>query len=156
MAKSLQEYAKENPVNKPEQEERSIRESAQSYRERQETIELVIEGKASILKQLEQGNSPQAVLIKAIEIIALLTNDEEWEDATMSLLESVYADLTQQSFLTDNAATAEQRLEDRASEYRQKLKKQLRRNITGNDRIGRLLEEALKAVCELEPDDPIL
>lgn len=153
--KSLEEYAALHPLPAPEFERQAMAETAKTYAEQQEEREEAERLKASILQQLEQGNAPQYVLYTAIKTIGLLTHDEVWADTGHEYLDSVYSDLAQQSFLTDNAAIAAQRLNAMQAEYNDKLRKQLNRSINGYRRIEKALQEALQAVNAMEPPDPI-
>lgn len=151
MAKSLEDYAAQNPQQEPERERQSARETARSYREQMQEREQVEGLKASILQQLEQGNAPETILYTALRAIGILTHDAEWTESGEKTLESVYADLAQQSLLTDNAAIAAQRLGTMQADYNEKLRRQLQRNLNGYRRIEKALTEALQAVAALEP-----
>ena len=100
--------------------------------------------KASITRQLEKGEAPQAVLYTAIQAIGILSRDPEWADAAKAALDSVWEDLSQQSLFlnTDEAAAA--RLQAQQREYTAKLQRQLKRQL---DKI-RQLEQALKAALD--------
>lgn len=153
MAKTLAEYAAQYPQQEPERERQSARETARSYREQMQEREQVEGLKASILQQLEQGNAPETILYTALRAIGILTHDAEWTEAGEKTLESGYADLAQQSLLTDNAAIAAQRLDTMQAEYNEKLRRQLQRNLNGYRRIEKALTEALQAVDALEPQE---
>ena len=105
------------------------------------------------MQQLEQGNAPETILYTALRAIGLLTHDAEWTEAGKQTLDRVYADLAQQSFLTDNAAIAAHRLEQMQNDYNDKLRRQLTRNLNGYRRIEKALQEALQAVNALEPQE---
>ena len=156
MGKSLAEYAAQNPMQEPERERQAIEETARSYREQMQERETVEGLKASILQQLEQGNAPETILYTALEAIGTATHDEEFIKTGKQCLDKVYADLAQQSFLTDNAAIAAQRLDTMQAEYNDKLRRQLQRNLNGYRRIEKALQEALQAVNALEPQEEIL
>lgn len=153
-SKSLEEYAAAHPQQEPERERAAIQQAAMTYREREQGRETVAQQKASILQQLEQGNAPQYILYTAIKAIGLLTQDAAWTEAAQKTLDSVYADLAQQSFLTDNAAIAAQRLETMQTDYNDKLRRQLTRQLNGYRRIEKALQEALQAVNAIEPQEP--
>lgn len=154
MAKSLEEYAAQHPQQEPERERQSIQEAAKTYQDRRQERERIEQLKASIMRQLEQGNAPQYILYTAIKAIGLLTQDAAWTEAAQKTLDSVYADLAQQSFLTDNAAIAAQRLETMQTDYNDKLRRQLTRQLNGYRRIEKALQEALQAVNAIEPQEP--
>lgn len=154
MGKSLEEYAKQHPQQEPEQERQAIASTAKTYRERQQERETVDQLKASIMQQLEQGNEPQFILYTALKAIGLLTHDEQWAEAGQKTLDNVYADLAQQSFLTDNAAIAAARLDTMQTAYNEKLRRQLKSQLNGYRRIEKALQEALQAVNALEPQEP--
>ena len=106
------------------------------------------------MQQLEQGNEPQFILYTALKAIGLLTHDEQWAEAGQKTLDNVYADLAQQSFLTDNAAIAAARLDTMQTAYNEKLRRQLKSQLNGYRRIEKALQEALQAVNALEPQEP--
>ena len=153
MAKTLEEYAAQHPQQEPERERQAIEEAARSYREQMQERETVEGLKASILQQLEQGNAPETILYTALRAIGILTHDAAWTEAAKQTLDSVYADLAQQSLLTDNAAIAAQRLDGMQAAYNDKLRRQLTRQLNGYRRIEKALQEALQAVNAIEPQE---
>lgn len=150
MAKGLEEYAREHPQQEPaaekESREQYIKDQTTRQRDRAEVDRL----KESITAQLEQGNDPQYILYAAIKAIGILTHDAGWTDRAQSMLNDVYDDLRQQSFLVDNAAIAAHRLEGIKEQYNSRLKKQLQTQLNGYRRVERALNEALQAVNEIE------
>lgn len=148
---SLEEYAAAHPQQEPAQA--AIAQTPNPYREREQLREQAAQAKASIMQQLEQGTAPQYILYTAIKAIGTLTQDAEWAEAAQNTLDSVYSDLAQQSLLTDNAAIAAQRLETMQSEYNDKIRRQLQRNLNGYKRLEKALQEALQAVNALEPQE---
>lgn len=154
MGKSLAEYAAQHPQQEPERERQAIAETARSYQDRQQEREQVEQLKASIAQQIQEGNAPQYILYTALQAIGILTHDEEWAQAGKQTLDSVYADLAQQSLLTDNAAIAAQRLDAMRAAYNEKLRRQLKTQLNGYRRIEKALQEALQAVNALEPQEP--
>lgn len=156
MKMSLDEYAEQNPAQEPEQERQAIEETARSYEERQQERADVNRLKDSILNQLEQGNAPQYILYAAIEAIGILTHDEQWTAAGKQILDNVYEDLAQETFLVDNAAVAAHRLQEMKAAYNDKLRRQLTRDINGYRQIEKALQEALQAVNDLDPQEEIL
>ena len=149
MGKSLAEYAAQNPMPEPQRMEAA---PAQTYHDRQQQAAKIAQYKEAILKQLSSGTEPETTLYTAITAIGLLTDDAEWAEAAHGKLNSVYADLAQQSLLTDAAAEAAQRLEQMQADYNDKLRRQLNRQLTGYKRIERALQEALQAVDAMEPN----
>jgi len=153
MGTTLAEYAAQHPQQEPERERQAIDETARSYREQMQEREQVEGLKASILQQLEQGNAPETILYTALRAIGILTHDAAWTEAAKQTLDSVYADLAQQSLLTDNAAIAAQRLDGMQAAYNDKLRRQLTRQLNGYRRIEKALQEALQAVNAIEPQE---
>ena len=156
MGKTLAEYAAQHPQPEPERERQAIDETARSYRTQMQEREQVEGLKSSILQQMEQGNAPETILYTALRAIGILTNDAEWTEAGKQALDSVYADLAQQSLLTDNAAIAAHRLKQMQADYNDKLRRQLTQKLNGYRRIEKALQEALQAVDALEPQKEIL
>lgn len=141
MALSLSEYAARHPQAQPEPEREQTAATADIIRELQQEKQAAEDLKASITRQLEKGEPPQAVLYTAIQAIGILSRDAAWADAAKAALDSVWADLSQQSLFlnTDEAAAA--RLQEQQREYSAKLQRQLKRQL---DKI-RQLEQALRA-----------
>ncbi len=153
MGKSLAEYAAQHPQQEPERERQAIAETARSYQDRQQEREAVEQLKASIAQQLQEGNAPQYILYAALRAIGILTHDTEWAEAQKRILDSIYADLAQQSLLTDDAAIAAARLDAMQTQYNDKLRRQLTTQLNGYRRIEKALQEALQAVNALEPQE---
>lgn len=154
MGKSLEEYAAQHPQQEPERERQAIAETARSYQDRQQERETVEQLKTSIAQQLQEGNAPETILYTALRAIGILTHDEAWTEAQQQALDSIYADLAQQSLLTDNAAIAAARLEAMQTQYNEKLRRQLTTQLTGYRRIERALREALQAVNAIDQQEP--
>ena len=153
MGKTLAQYAEENPQEMPEAEREqmqrtaTMREQARERRQDQAHIERL---KQSILTQLEQGNAPQYILYTALEAIGTATQDDEFTEAGKKCLDNVYADLAQQSLLTDNAAIAAARIKEMHDNYNDRLRRQLEKQLTGYQKIAKGLNEALAALDDLE------
>jgi hypothetical protein len=127
MGFGLFDFAQQNPdIQAPQQEAQAIRDTAQTYRDRQERQEKTAQLKESILQQLEQGDAPQLILYTAFKAIGTATNDDEWVEAARGYLDRVYGDLMQESFIDDNAAIAEKRLEEKRAEYVDKTRRRMK------------------------------
>ncbi len=150
MRMTLQEYAAAHPSQEPPQEQQAIAAAARSHEDRQQAQEEVKQIKDTITYQLEQGIAPQFVLYGALKAIGILTLDEEWAEAGKRQLDAIYKDLAQESLVIDNAAIAAQRLETMKTDYNEKLKRQLQRNLSGYRKVSAALEEALKAINEID------
>ena len=144
--KSLAEYAAEHPQQLPDQD----REAARVYQDQAQAREEIGRLKASILYQLEQGNAPQYILYPALKAIGMLTNDPDFTASGIQILDSIYADLAQESLLIDELAAASERLERMQAEYNSKLERQLERSLNGYRRIEHGLTEALRAARSLQ------
>jgi len=151
MGKSLAEYAAQNPQPEPPQERQAVAHAARSYNDQIAERDQAERLKTSIAQQLQEGEAPQYILYSALRAIGLLTHDEAWAEAQQKTMDGVYSDLAQQSLLTDNAAIAAARLDTMQTEYKEKLRRQLQRQIGGYKRIARALNEALDAVNALDP-----
>lgn len=151
--KSLAEYAAEHPQEMPEPERKAQAAAARTYRERQEAEQQTADLKAQILQKLEQGAAPQDVLYSAIRAIGSATNDPAWAAAAQGNLDRIYADLAQQSFLTDEAAIAADRLKTRHDEYAGKVRRQLLRQLKGCQQLEKELQEALQAAEQMQPQE---
>lgn len=154
MGFGLFDYAEQNPdIQEPQQEASAIRETSQTYRERQERQQDVETMKKSIMQQLEQGNAPHLILYTAIRAIGTASVDEAWTEAAVGYLDKVYGDLMQESFLQDNAAVAAKRLEEQRAEYLEKLKKAIARDQRQVGKLSIALQEAQDALDALDPPD---
>ena len=152
MGIGLFDYAQQNPdIQEPQQEAQAIRETAQTIRDREQRQQDIGKLKASILQQLDAGNAPQLILYTALKAIGTATNDDSWTETATGYLDRVYGDLMQESFLTDNAAVAAQRLEEQRAEYMDKLRRQLDRNLKGIGKLDRALQEARAAIEAFDP-----
>ena len=151
MAKSLAEYAAQNPMPEPPQ---MAQDTGKSYAERREELDQAARLKDSIAQQIEQGADPQSILYTALRCIGLYSNDTEWTTATQSALDSIYADLAQLSFTRDNAALERERLQKLQEEYNTNLRQDIRRKIRGLEKVNRALFAVLEAVEEIDPETP--
>ena len=148
MAKSLAEYAAQHPQQMPEQAEAVT--TSETIRERREDLNQAEQLKASILQQIDRGNAPQAILYTALKCIGLLSHDADFWEAGQAALDSIYADLAQQSFLVDTAAIEAQRLKAQQEAYNAKTRAAIKRQIRDNEKINRALYAALEAVADDE------
>ena len=155
MALSLEEYARLHPQEQPQREREAMAAQAETLHDRQQRREDADRLKEVILQQLEKGQDPQTVLYTALQCIGLLSNDTEWAEAGQKCLDKVFSDLAQQSLLIDNEAVAAQRLDTMQSQYNDKLRRQLNRQLAGYRRIETALREALAAVNDLDPEEPV-
>jgi len=151
MGISLAEYAAQHPQpEEPAQERQQMQTIAATIKDRAQELEQAAQLKESILHQLEKGNAPELILYQAIEAIGLLTNDPDFVAAGHGRLDAVYADLAQQSLITDNEAIAAHRLEQMQGEYIRKARASLTRQQSSCKRIADAIDKALQAVTELE------
>lgn len=150
MGKSLAEYAAAHPLPVPDPDRQAMKATARNYRERQQDRETVEQLKESIMQQLEQGSAPQFILYPALKAIGILTNDQAWTDKGQKILDSVYADLAQQSLLTDNAAVAAQRLDQMQADFITRAKKRTQQNINACVKLQKELNAAMNTLTELE------
>lgn len=144
---NLEEYAAQHPQQKPTQ---GPAETAQTYHDRLEERAQIDKLKLSISRQLKEGNEPQYILYTAIKAIGILTKDPEWFAEGEAALDAVYADIAQESLLTDRAAIAAQRLDAMQGDYNRKLRAQAQRQLAGYKKIEGALKEVLRALNELE------
>lgn len=131
---------------------RTDREEQQRQQDTAEALRL----KESIARGLEQGQEPQALLYTAVRVIGLLTNDPAFTEAAQARIDAVYKDLAQLSFTEDNDRKAQERLEKMQTEYRDKLRGSISRQLNANRRIEKALQEVLNAVDAAEPHEDIL
>ncbi len=155
MGKSLAEYAAESGKQEQPAADRQIMEAtAADAKERAAQIMEAAALKESIAQQLEQGNEPQYILYTALKCIGILSNDATWAAAGEAQLDKIYSDLAQRSFITDNEAIAEKRLQEKTAAYNERLRRQLQRQLNGYQRIAKEISGALTALDELEQITP--
>ena len=153
MSFGLFDYAQQNPdTQEPQQEARAIRDTAQTYRDRQDRQEQVDRLKRNILQQFEQGDAPQIILYTALKAIGAATNDDEWAETAKGHLDSVYGDLMQESFAVDNAAIAAERLNKKRHEYTEKTRRRLKTLQKETNAIYGYIETILEHVTAIEND----
>jgi hypothetical protein len=150
MGISLAEYAAQHPQEEPAQQAAPIR----TYREAAQDRETVEQIKAGISQQLAQGNAPQYILYSALRAIGILTQDQAWAEAGIAALDSVYADLAQQSMLAEESSAAADRLAQMQADYCQKTRRQIRQSLTKLEKLQRALSEAERAVNALDGNPP--
>ena len=151
MGKSLEEYAAQHPQQEPERERQTIAATARTYKDQQQERETVNRLKEIIAQQIEGGSAPQYPLYTALQVIGILTHDEPWTKTQRAALDGVYADLEQQSLLTDTAAEAAHRLDEMQVKYTEKMWKQLQTQLKGCFRLEKALLEARQAVMTVNP-----
>lgn len=150
MGISLAEYAAQHPQEEPAQQAAPIR----TYREAAQDRETVEQIKAGISQQLAQGNAPQYILYSALRAIGILTQDQAWAEAGIAALDSVYADLAQQSMLAEESSAAADRLAQMQADYCQKTRRQIRQSLTKLEKLQRALSEAERVVNALDGNPP--
>lgn len=148
MGISLADYAAQHPQQEPQEQQAA---ASRSYHDAQQERAEVEQLKESIAQQLQAGTAPEYILYPALKAIGILTLDSAWTEATTKALESVYADLAQQSLLVDAATVAAHRLEAMQAQYKDKARRQLTAQLNGCLRLEKTLQEALRAVDALEP-----
>ena len=157
MGKSLAQYAAENPQNMPKTELDQLQRAAEARA--QERLNILDreqrQAKADRLKeiitaQLEEGEPLQHILYSALDAIGILSGDEEWSEAGKKCLSEIYDGLEQQSLLVDNAAIEAQRIEQMRTRYNERLRKQIRQQLSGYRKIERCLNDALSALDGIE------
>ena len=92
-----------------------------SARNREEQAE---ELKASLLLQAEGGADPAGLLYSAIKIIALVTNDPDFEDQAKAILDPTYKELAQGELFTDQGTAELQKRLEQQRKFINKLNRQ--------------------------------
>lgn len=154
MPKSLSDFARENPVTLSPEEIQRAQEPARAYEQKYVEEQTILELKNSVLKQLQKGNPPQFILFTAVDLIGMLTRDEEWSNEANEILTGMYADLAQQSLFQSELTTAEERYTARQKVYNAKLEKQLKNQLSGYRNVEKALKDALTALYEVQRADP--
>ena len=151
MGQSLAEYAAANPLPEiPGKEREDMAAVAKTMQERKEELETAEQLKDRIIRQLEQGNDAHIILYTALKCISLYSNSPEYLKTATGLLDAVYEDLAQQSFIQDNAALAAERLERQQEEFNKQLGSSLKRQLAKYRRIERALIDALEELNGIE------
>lgn len=134
----------------PEDPSKGIEAAAAAAADRKARRERAGELRGCIMRQLQQGQPPQIVLYNALEAIGLYSGDTEWTERATRHLDSVYADLAQDSFMYDTATVAADRLTEKALEYDRKLRTRLRKSITYYNTMVEELYCVLSLMSEAE------
>lgn len=148
MGIGLLEYADHNPGQaEPEQARREIAETVRSVQDQEKIQEL----KDSITRQISQGREPQYILYTAVRVIAMLTNDGEWEQQQRDALDGIYKGIAQESLFRDSRAAAADMREKHLSDYVQKTRRQITKSLNGCRKLQEDLEKALQDITEMTP-----
>lgn len=150
MGITLEEYAKLHPMQEEPAQQEETKAAVRTWSERQREQQQAEQLKRSILNQLQGGNDPQLILYTALKCIGLYSSDTEFTEQAQSYLDTVYADLMQQSLLTDNAAVAAERLEKMQTDYNGKLRRSINKQLAGYRRIAAALNDALNQIDSME------
>ena len=144
MGNTLAEYAAAHPMDEqPNGEHEAMAAAAMTAQERKQELENAEQLKSVIMRQLEQGSDPHIILYTALKCIGLYSNDREYTETTTGLMDAVYSDLAQQSFLQDNAAIAAERLKRQQEEFNRQLNSSLKRQLAKYRCIEKALNDAL-------------
>lgn len=154
MSMGLFEYAQKNPAQEVPQAQEAIKDTARAYYEQKDRAEQAAQLKENITLLFEQGFDPQIILYWTLELIGLLSDDMEWARAQQEHINSVYADLAQQSFIVDNEAIAADRRAQQRKDYYTKLRARLLREIRHCGQIQTELANAVQSLDDLNPQDP--
>jgi len=147
MGLSLWEYAERNPQREPEEQQTAPARTWAEAAQDRETVERI---KAGITQQLDQGNEPQYILYSALRAIGILTQDQEWTEASTAALDRVYSDLAQQSLMAEEASLAADRLAQQRAAYIQQTRKQLQQNLAKLEKMKEAVIAARAALNLLE------
>lgn len=134
----------------PEDPSKGIEAAAAAAADQQARRERAGELRGCIMRQLQQGQPPQIVLYNALEAIGLYSGDTEWTERATRHLDSVYADLAQDSFMYDTATVAADRLTEKALEYDRKLRTRLNKAIRDYEALAEGFRGILSAMSEAE------
>lgn len=145
----LKQYATEHGQDIPEQELKAAgghSDEINRRRIKENNIAHAERLKITIAEQLRQGNAPQAILFTAVNCIGLLSDDPEWAEDTQQIIESIYGDLQQQSLFIDNAAIEAQRLQELHWKYKDKLEKQITKQLANTKKLSTALSDLLEGL----------
>ena len=150
---NLQEYAAKNPGEPIAKEQSEMKELARSVSDAREDREEAERLKDVIGLQIEKGQEPQTILYTALKCIGLLTNSQEWAESGHAALEAVYQDIAQQSFLVDQSAIEIERLNRKEEDYRQKLLKNMERQLRNCQKIDRDITSVIRSLNEISREE---
>lgn len=137
-------------ASQPMQEAEPADPEASIIKDRNADIKEADDLKETILKQYESGAEPQMILYNACKCIGLYSDDPEFIEKTTGELNEVWADLMQRSFLQDNMETAMKRLQEKQTEYNNKLRRSIKTHSNRYRNILRELDEIVKKLDEIE------
>lgn len=152
MAKSLEQYAAENPQAAPPEVQEMAAEQ-NKVRERQENVEAAQQIMQQILEALKSGEPADIVLYMALKCIGLFAADAEFTSEAQNELAAVYENAAQQSMLVSEKEAAAENLANKKHEYLLKLHKDIERQAKRCSHIEYELNTLLRDIeTDINPE----
>ncbi len=109
--------------------------------------------KAEISAKMRQAVAPQMILYDAFELIGILSRDEKWAEDLRAELAKIYEGLDEPALFTVGDA---ERLQEKQQAFKDRVLKNLKRNLSSCERLTKDLEIAIAAaegLIEEEAED---
>lgn len=133
----------DDPQHEPTTAPTSVVLDAEERRAIVESVQLRMD---QISDQLEQGRPAEIILYRAIECIALLTGDSEWEEHAIAELDKTYEKINQQALYIDQQEAARAAALDRAEAFQKKVKRQLSAIAREGEAVAQAAYKAIAAI----------
>lgn len=148
MGKGLFDYAAahgcaDDPQHEPIEAPAPVVLDAEERRAIVESVQLRMD---QISDHLEQGRPAEIILYRAIECIALLTGDSDWEEHAIAELDKTYEKINQQALYIDQQEAARAAALDRAQDFRKKAKKHLAAVAREAEAVSQAAYKAIAAI----------
>lgn len=135
---TLEEYATKNPYREPEREPAENTQRGEDREAEPEPVRRAEELKRSIEEQIRAGNAPGNILLSAVQAIGLLSGDPKWAEEQTAALDAFY------NAAVDTAVNTAKDAKDQAARYAERVRGDLRRNLTRLQKVQAALTNALE------------
>jgi len=136
MRGGLLQYAEKNPYTETEPA------AAPPMRDYRKDERRAAELKSEISAKMRQAVAPQSILYDAFELIGILSRDEKWAENLRAELAEIYEGLDESALFTVGDA---ERLQEKQQAFKDRVLKNLKRNLSSCERLTKDLELAIAA-----------
>lgn len=147
---TLEEYAARHGAPQAPQDAQSGPDIADAILDRRHKEERLKELQTVILTALERGDQEASIIWQLLELALLFTGETDWMEATRAAFEKRYPAAQQEAIFEASSILDAQRIRDQRRAYNEKTKKQLREQLKAYKKIETGLENALKALNEID------
>lgn len=147
---TLEEYAARHTAQKVPQGLQNAPDIADAISTRREKEMRFKELQTVILTALERGDQEASVIWQLLQMAFLFTGESEWKEAAQAAFEKRYPAAQLEATAESSSILEAQRIRDQRRAYNEKTKKQLRNQLKAYKKIETGLEDALKALNEID------